>query len=87
MKFFIGSFGLDGSWSESQITIETSELGDDSIAVSFIFGNNIKRDFILSRDLWNRAFIKKQNKNKLILNNTILEAFKRVSKKKTASNI
>lgn len=86
IKFFINLFNLPDDWdreinlipeesSRREIEIETKSFAEGkNIALTFLFNEDLKRDFIMTRKVWDRAFIKKINKKKLLKNYPIFSA-------------
>lgn len=74
-EFFIEHFGLPDYWKESKITIDTKAFAaGKSITLSFNFGKDLERDFVIARKVWDGAFVKKGNKKKLLMNYPVLAA-------------
>ena len=77
-SYFIETFGLPDDWAEETIIINTTELSvGKGISVSFEFGKDLRRDFIVARNAWDQAFVKKDSKHKFVMSNQVLQALKK----------
>ena len=76
-NYLIDTFGLPDDWSEETLEINTTELSvGKGIAVSFKFNKDLIREFVVARNAWDQAFVKKDSKHRFVMSNLVLQALK-----------